>query len=172
MSDVEKIEMKLTHLAEKKYDQIGEKRPKRRYAFSVIVFGAMCLLISAIFLSEYGLPATQKSTETEWKSLSGVISISSVGRGQAISLLDANSKILASCNILDCGYPGALNDSGKEAVFRMSGKLVQEISMGGITMLSVDRQNQARQRKQLFAVAIGLVGLVCVGLGLIRIGRK
>jgi hypothetical protein len=99
---------------------------------------------------------------------SGNIVFFSVGKGEAIGIVDPNGKLLASCHNLDCGYDNYKNDIGKEAEFTLKNNKVFEISVDRAIKVREEDVATRNHGKQILGSLLFSSGLILFFLGYLK----
>lgn len=159
MSELEKTEMKPTAMA-------ATKSPSTKSRTAIGVGGGL-IVVSALLLIRMNAFSTNDVSAASQERLAGVIGFQSVGRGEAIVLLDPAGRVIAGCHVHDCGYRGDKNDAGKSAVFVRSGHRVIGIEVEGSSRRTQNDIEGAARHSTALAVVIGIIGAAILIGGLI-----
>lgn len=98
---------------------------------------------------------------------SGKIKFYSVGKDQAIGVVDSDGRRLVSCHSLQCGYANYHDDLGKDAVFVVKNSLVVEISVEGVKKLTEEMAGGRNDAKKFSGVLLSIYGFFCIFLGIL-----
>ncbi len=129
---------------------------RSRANFKLLFFGAVMTIFGISLFVIYRPNNIDISRQVR---ISGRIEFVTIGRGQALIIVDENGNTIASCHLLNCGYPGDVSDRGRIAdVLLVDGRIIG-IEVDGNVRRNPGQVAETEFRKRLTSYAMIAFGI-------------